>query len=85
MSKDGDGSTAVTLMTPNILKCNITQFFWISWDDSSVQFGKGRFPGNFNSLTYQERDGPAYEIRAVGLSSAEMSDITWQYSSVEGT
>lgn len=40
--KTVNGNTLATVSTPNILNCEESREFWVSWDEQSITVGKGR-------------------------------------------
>jgi len=73
-----DGQT-VGANTPNVLSCEISRKFWISWENGQIRVGQGvPYEQMILSLDY------AHVVTVVALSTDLLVSGTWKFSHEEG-
>lgn len=78
----GGGGGVVEAATPNVLHCNYTRSFWISWRGTYVQVGSGSVVGE--SVFLQLEDTNQYKIRAIAFDTSAPTVGLWEFGIVEG-
>ncbi len=76
------GHTKASVVTPEILKCEESQQFWVSWSSGHIGVGHGEIPGiteivgvddnNFKSISY------------MGLSTSVTATGEWDIENIPG-
>lgn len=76
-------SSSFETATPNLLHCDDTRAFWISWNDEYFKVGKGSMIDEqvFMNLQDPNRDS----FNAVQLHSVRSSSAVWQIYENSGT
>lgn len=84
IGKDGlsSGGGVIEANTPNVLHCNYTRSFWISWRGTYVQVGSGSVVGE--SVFLQLEDANQYKIRAIAFDTSAPNIGLWEFGIVEG-
>ena len=62
------GTILAERQTPNILKCDETRYFWISWADGLIEMGSGAAIGQHRLIYYQDPD--PYTVNSLTLDTA---------------
>ena len=69
------------LDTPDILSCNETRFFWVSWEGGVIEVGLGLRVGQRRFLFW--KDLSPRNVTAVGFSSWDKEN-DWEFTHNEG-
>ena len=79
---DGGTPCFQNAVTTDIVNCNETRPFWISWEGGSITLGSGARVGRNTILDYQHDD--PYDVTMATLSTGFGSSGIWVLSQPEG-
>ncbi len=82
--RDSIGGNVVAENTKNILSCNFSEWFWISWSPgvSDVYVGKGADVGSNLLMHYKDIVG-SHPIENIAFKSSYKSSV-WEFSDLPG-
>ena len=63
--------------TPNVLSCNISQEFWLSWENGLIGFGGGRIQWQATLMQYQDPTSPPPTVNSLSLATGSAVRGTW--------
>lgn len=77
------GEASVTVITPDILHCNVTRTFWITWTSDSIAVGQG---GNFyeGRITEHKPMSRVNIVQAMGIGSSHLSELDYEFINIQG-
>ena len=62
---------------PDVVSCDKSQHFWVSWFDGRIAVGRGSTVGSREMLHWQDPD--PHEITGVGITNAADYNGTWEF------
>ena len=76
--RDGkQGAEKFSAETPNILSCNESRAFWLSWAGGNIEMGTGDVPGGSVSILSWQDSTPR-PVNAISVTSGWGAAATWQ-------
>ena len=70
----------IVVPTPNIVSCNESRPFWVSWKDAVISVGRGNKVGDRTFMTFQSRYEKA--VHAISISGWN-SEGFWEFHEIE--
>ena len=64
--------------------CILFRWFWISWKDGLIAFGKGIEAGMDEVLFWQDVDS-GHEVQSIGISTGMGNPGLFEFMSIQGT
>ena len=74
ITKNNDVKTEKQI--PDLLACELSRSFWVSWDGGVLAVGTGKVVGFRPFIGYQDVDSPI-SVQTVRFSTAQGSDANW--------
>ena len=75
----GVSTEVATGPSPNVLNCELPDFFWVSWENGFIAAGRGLHPGEDGFVGY--RDPQPYEVNALGFAGRAS---VWGFGTLDG-
>ncbi len=71
-------------LTPGLLSCDETRYFWVIWKDQFLEVGQGQIVGNQRFMHWQD-DQHRYDVTAATIYTGDVvQPATWRFNLIEG-
>ena len=70
------------VLTPGLMSCNETRFFWVSWANGLIEMGQGLTVG-LRRFLYWKDSNPRFNVTAIGISGWNQED-EWEFNHDDG-
>lgn len=82
LDSDGTEAKIAESSTPDLLHCDSMREFWIKWENSKLEFGRGAINGE---RLISMADMLNFDISSVAVSTGDVTDGEWEFVQDEGT
>ncbi|CAH1794507.1 unnamed protein product [Owenia fusiformis] len=71
------GQTVVFVDTPDILNCNVSRTFWVSWLNGAINVGRGPVVGMNSFMSWTDSD--PYVVNVISVATGWGSSAIWKF------
>ncbi|ELU12988.1 hypothetical protein CAPTEDRAFT_69653, partial [Capitella teleta] len=68
----------VEVETPDVMHCNETRYFWISWKNGVIEVGRGLVVGNRVFMVWW-KDPEPYKVNGIAISTGFGAEGKWKF------
>lgn len=79
-----EGTLVHSINTSNLLKCDVDQYLWVSWQNNIIEMGTGYEPYLDGLLLYHEKTVTYHITSAAFYTSPGSTPGVWEFGQVSG-